>query len=210
MARQGPVPGTADRRARALAANDAAAKKRVAAFIHARGFDAEDAGDRASGCAFESGTDVFNGRSNAAELSVKLNTGCGAAPGLRKLPHWLATGGNAGSSASADQLGPTSTSGIIGGVLHRLAPLPSSTAAPGQGRDAQRNPQSSPFEYWASWRRPKRRRRNASSRAGCRAHRLPARTPSYSLHFLRMDLCGISQELLLESITLLATAASRA
>lgn len=65
--------GAADRRALAVAANDAAAKAQVAAFIDALGFDAVDAGDLASGKAFEPGTDVFNGRFNADELSEKLH-----------------------------------------------------------------------------------------------------------------------------------------
>ncbi|REE04056.1 LLM class flavin-dependent oxidoreductase [Citricoccus muralis] len=40
-----------------------------------------------------------------------------------RLPIWLATGGNAGSSARAGQLGLPVSYGIIGGVPHRFAPL---------------------------------------------------------------------------------------
>ncbi|WP_426976453.1 LLM class flavin-dependent oxidoreductase [Pseudarthrobacter sp. O4] len=39
------------------------------------------------------------------------------------MPIWLATGGNAGSSARAGQLGLPISYGIIGGVPHRFAPL---------------------------------------------------------------------------------------
>ncbi|MDQ0093223.1 NADPH-dependent F420 reductase [Paeniglutamicibacter psychrophenolicus] len=73
------APGAADRRALAIASNDAAATEQVAAFIDALGFDAVDAGNLASGRAFEPGTDVFNGRFNADELSVKLHTSLVAA-----------------------------------------------------------------------------------------------------------------------------------
>jgi alkanesulfonate monooxygenase SsuD/methylene tetrahydromethanopterin reductase-like flavin-dependent oxidoreductase (luciferase family) len=40
-----------------------------------------------------------------------------------QLPIWLATGGNAGSSARAGQLGLPISYGIIGGAPHRFAPL---------------------------------------------------------------------------------------
>jgi alkanesulfonate monooxygenase SsuD/methylene tetrahydromethanopterin reductase-like flavin-dependent oxidoreductase (luciferase family) len=40
-----------------------------------------------------------------------------------RLPIWLATGGNAGSSARAGQLGLPISYGIIGGAPHRFAPL---------------------------------------------------------------------------------------
>nr|WP_015062372.1 LLM class flavin-dependent oxidoreductase [Arthrobacter sp. J3.37]AFK89191.1 oxidoreductase, (N5,N10-methylenetetrahydromethanopterin reductase) [Arthrobacter sp. J3.37] len=40
-----------------------------------------------------------------------------------RLPIWLATGGNAGSSARAGQLGLPVSYGIIGGAPHRFAPL---------------------------------------------------------------------------------------
>ena len=44
-------------------------------------------------------------------------------PVAGKLPIWLATGGNAGSSARAGQLGLPVSYGIIGGAPHRFAPL---------------------------------------------------------------------------------------
>ncbi len=64
--------GTADRRALAVAGDDADAKERVAEFIDALGFDVVDAGDLAAGKNYEPGTEVFNGRFNAGELSTKL------------------------------------------------------------------------------------------------------------------------------------------
>ncbi|GAA1495455.1 NADPH-dependent F420 reductase [Paeniglutamicibacter kerguelensis] len=66
------APGTADRRALAVAGDDADAKERVAEFIDALGFDVVDAGDLAAGKAYEPGTDIFNGRLNSDELSTKL------------------------------------------------------------------------------------------------------------------------------------------
>lgn len=44
-------------------------------------------------------------------------------PAGGKLPLWLATGGNAGSSARAGKLGLPVSYGIIGGAPHRFAPL---------------------------------------------------------------------------------------
>lgn len=44
-------------------------------------------------------------------------------PATAKLPIWLATGGNPGSSARAGQLGLPISYGIIGGAPHRFAPL---------------------------------------------------------------------------------------
>ncbi|MGM0928125.1 MAG: LLM class flavin-dependent oxidoreductase [Actinomycetota bacterium] len=44
-------------------------------------------------------------------------------PASGRLPIWLATGGNAGSSARAGQLGLPVSYGIIGGAPHRFAPL---------------------------------------------------------------------------------------
>ena len=66
------APGTADRRALAVAGDDAEAKELVAGFIDALGFDAVDAGELAAGRAYEPGTDVFNGRFTSGELSAKL------------------------------------------------------------------------------------------------------------------------------------------
>ncbi|WP_404289907.1 LLM class flavin-dependent oxidoreductase [Glutamicibacter arilaitensis] len=44
-------------------------------------------------------------------------------PAQKKLPIWLATGGNAASSARAGRLGLPVSYGIIGGAPHRFAPL---------------------------------------------------------------------------------------
>ncbi|WP_372697239.1 LLM class flavin-dependent oxidoreductase [Arthrobacter sp. JSM 101049] len=44
-------------------------------------------------------------------------------PARKRLPIWLATGGNAGSSARAGKLGLPVSYGIIGGAPHRFAPL---------------------------------------------------------------------------------------
>ena len=44
-------------------------------------------------------------------------------PAAGKLPIWVATGGNPGSSARAGQLGLPISYGIIGGAPHRFAPL---------------------------------------------------------------------------------------
>ncbi|EMR00532.1 coenzyme F420-dependent NADP oxidoreductase [Paeniglutamicibacter gangotriensis Lz1y] len=67
------TPGSTGRRALAIASDDTEAKARVAAFIDALGFDPVDAGDLAAGRAFEPGTDIFNGRFSADELSLKLH-----------------------------------------------------------------------------------------------------------------------------------------
>lgn len=64
--------GAPDRRALALAGDDDQAKALVAAFIDRLGFDAVDAGDLAAGKSFEPGTDIFNGRLNAAGLAQAL------------------------------------------------------------------------------------------------------------------------------------------
>lgn len=64
--------GAEDRRALAIAGDHQAAKEQVAAFIDALGFDVVDAGALAAGKNYEPGTDVFNGRFSAQELSAKL------------------------------------------------------------------------------------------------------------------------------------------
>jgi alkanesulfonate monooxygenase SsuD/methylene tetrahydromethanopterin reductase-like flavin-dependent oxidoreductase (luciferase family) len=61
-------------------------------------------------------------------------------PASGRLPIWLATGGNAGSSARAGQLGLPVSYGIIGGAPQRFAPLAelyrrSATAAGHEGED---------------------------------------------------------------------------
>lgn len=64
--------GSPNRRALAVAGDDEAAKAMVAGFIDTLGFDSVDAGDLAAGKAFEPGTDIFNGRFNAAELAQAM------------------------------------------------------------------------------------------------------------------------------------------
>ena len=63
-------------------------------------------------------------------------------PSSERLPIWLATGGNAGSSARAGQLGLPVSYGIIGGAPQRFAPLAklyrSSAAAAGHAGDGIR------------------------------------------------------------------------
>lgn len=64
--------GAEDRRGLAIAGDHQGAKDQVAAFIDALGFDVVDAGALAAGKNYEPGTDVFNGRFSALELSAKL------------------------------------------------------------------------------------------------------------------------------------------
>ncbi|MFL4474055.1 NADPH-dependent F420 reductase [Paeniglutamicibacter sp. MACA_103] len=72
-------PGTPDRRALAIAGDDDLAKELVAGFIDTLGFDSVDAGELAAGNSFEPGTDIFNGRFNAAELANALQRSLAAA-----------------------------------------------------------------------------------------------------------------------------------
>lgn len=72
-------PGTVDRRALAIASDDEHAKSIVAAFIDSLGFDSADAGELAAGRSFEPGTEIFNGRFNAAELAHGLQRSLAAA-----------------------------------------------------------------------------------------------------------------------------------
>ena len=72
-------PGTPDRRALAVAGDEDDAKALVAGFIDALGFDSVEAGDLAAGRSFEPGTDIFNGRFNAAELTQALQHSLAAA-----------------------------------------------------------------------------------------------------------------------------------
>ncbi|WP_411733558.1 NADPH-dependent F420 reductase [Paeniglutamicibacter sp.] len=65
-------PETPDRRALAVAGDDENAKSLVAGFIDTLGFDSVDSGDLAAGKSFEPGTNIFNGRFNAAELAHAL------------------------------------------------------------------------------------------------------------------------------------------
>lgn len=64
--------GAEGRRALAIAGDHQEAKDQVADFIDALGFDVVDAGVLAAGRNYEPGTDVFNGRFSAQELSAKL------------------------------------------------------------------------------------------------------------------------------------------
>lgn len=61
-----------DRRALAVAGDDAQAKAGVMDFIHRIGFDSVDAGDLRAGRQFEPGHRLFNGRFNSAQLSELL------------------------------------------------------------------------------------------------------------------------------------------
>lgn len=58
-----------DRRALAVAGDDAQAKAGVMDFIHRIGFDSVDAGDLRTGRQFEPGHPLFNGRFDSAQLS---------------------------------------------------------------------------------------------------------------------------------------------
>lgn len=64
--------GHAERRALALAGDDAAAKTLVAEFIDRLGYDAVDAGPLAAGRAFQPATEVFTGSHQAAGLRALL------------------------------------------------------------------------------------------------------------------------------------------
>ena len=72
-------PGTPDRRALAVAGDEENAKSLVAEFIDTLGFDSVDSGELASGKSFEPGTNIFNGRFNAAELALALQHSLAAA-----------------------------------------------------------------------------------------------------------------------------------
>ena len=64
----GREPGAANRRALALAGDDAAAKALVARFIDRLGYDPVDAGPLAAGIAFQPGTEIFSTGHTAAQL----------------------------------------------------------------------------------------------------------------------------------------------
>lgn len=61
-----------ERRALAVAGDDAQAKAGVMDFIHRIGFDSVDAGELGAGRQFEPGQRIFNGRYNSAQLSELL------------------------------------------------------------------------------------------------------------------------------------------
>lgn len=68
--------GDPQRRALAVAGDDAAAKALVQDFVDSLGYDAVDAGPLAAGRAFENGTEIFNGRHDAARMQDLLSE-CG-------------------------------------------------------------------------------------------------------------------------------------
>ena len=68
--------GDSQRRALAVAGDDASAKAMVGAFVDSLGYDAVDAGPLAAGRAFENGTEIFNGRHDAARMQELLSE-CG-------------------------------------------------------------------------------------------------------------------------------------
>lgn len=64
------APGTPDRRALAIASDDAAAKELVGTFINGLGYDPVDAGPLAAGRAFQPGTEIFNGSHTAEQIEA--------------------------------------------------------------------------------------------------------------------------------------------
>lgn len=66
-------PGVQDRRALALAGDNAEAKTLVAGFIDRLGYDPVDAGPLVAGRAFQPGTDIFNGSHTAEQLTHRLH-----------------------------------------------------------------------------------------------------------------------------------------
>lgn len=65
--------GDPQRRALAVAGDDAAAKALVQDFVDSLGYDAVDAGPLAAGRAFENGTEIFNGRHDATRMQELLS-----------------------------------------------------------------------------------------------------------------------------------------
>ena len=65
--------GDPQRRALAVAGDDAAAKALVQNFVDSLGYDAVDAGPLAAGRAFENGTEIFNGRHDATRMQELLS-----------------------------------------------------------------------------------------------------------------------------------------
>jgi predicted dinucleotide-binding enzyme len=68
----GTPPGTADRRALAIAGDDQVAKDTVAALLEEFGFDVVDAGPLAEGWRFQPGTPAYGGRQNAEQMRANL------------------------------------------------------------------------------------------------------------------------------------------
>ncbi|GGE76789.1 NADPH-dependent F420 reductase [Nesterenkonia cremea] len=66
--------GAPNRRALAVAGDDAQAKAVVSAFVDSLGYDAVDAGPLSAGKTFENGTEIFNGRHTAEQVRALLDT----------------------------------------------------------------------------------------------------------------------------------------
>ena len=164
-------------------------------------------------------------------------------PASGRLPIWLATGGNASSSARAGQLGLPVSYGIIGGAPHRFAPLADlyrrAGAAAGQPRSHEGFRGALGFvaptkkeaidRFYPGWHNlnVEMGRLRGWPAPDKRAYLAQADAPGayyvgspdevaerivhlhgylgHMRHFLQMDIGGIPQEQLLESITLLAT-----
>lgn len=75
----GRQPGTAGRRALALAGNHEDAKTTVAGFLNRLGYDPVDAGPLAAGRGFQPGTAIFNGSHTASQLENLLAEACAPA-----------------------------------------------------------------------------------------------------------------------------------
>lgn len=65
--------GAPNRRALAVAGDDAQAKAVVSAFVDSLGYDAVDAGPLSAGKSFENGTEIFNGRHTAEQMRALLD-----------------------------------------------------------------------------------------------------------------------------------------
>ena len=165
-------------------------------------------------------------------------------PASGKLPIWLATGGNASSSARAGQLGLPVSYGIIGGAPHRFAPLADlyrrAGAAAGQSPESLKvsvgalgfvapTKKEAIDRFYPGWHNlnVEMGRLRGWPAPDKRAYLAQADAPGayyvgspdevaerivhlhgylgHMRHFLQMDIGGIPQEQLLESITLLAT-----
>ena len=161
-----------------------------------------------------------------------------------RLPIWLATGGNPGSSQRAGQLGLPVSYGIIGGAPHRFAPLAQLYRRAGEqaGHPAERlqvsvaalglvapTKQEALDRFYPGWYRLNLEmgQRRGWPEPDERAFRAQADAPGayyvgdpdevaqrivdlhghlgHMRHFLQMDIGGLPQEHLLESISLLAT-----
>lgn len=65
--------GAPNRRALAVAGDDAQVKAVVSAFVDSLGYDAVDAGPLSAGKTFENGTEIFNGRHTAEQMRALLD-----------------------------------------------------------------------------------------------------------------------------------------